>query len=251
MIQSLPDVTLLAVSDVALAATARALAISQRALRFGEVLMLGAKSPLPGTAATWRPIPKIESRDAYSRFMLHDLADHVTTSHVLCVQWDGYVLDASSWDSAFLAYDYIGAPWPHFSDGMQVGNGGFSLRSRRLIDACRALPVPIEAEDVAICRTHRHLLEAQGFRFAPETLARRFAFERAPRRGDEFGFHGAFNMVDLEPPRAVNAIFKGLEPGLLNRNEHREILWHAVRTGNARLALTILRRLRDPLARRR
>lgn len=247
----MPDVTLLAVSDVALTATARALAISQMALRFGEVLILGAEAPPPGTAATWRRIPKIESRHAYSRFMLHDLAEHVATSHVLCVQWDGYVLDASRWDPAFLEYDYIGAPWPHFSDGMRVGNGGFSLRSRRLINACKALPIPIEAEDVAICRTHRYLLEAQGLRFAPETLARRFAFERAPRRGDEFGFHGAFNMVDVEPPQTVNAMFKELEPGLLNRNEHREILWHAVRRGNAALALTIWRRLRDPLARRR
>ncbi len=83
--------------------------------------------------------------------MLRDLASHVETSHALCIQWDGYVLRGQAWDPAFLTYDYIGAPWPHFSDGHNVGNGGFSLRSRRLLEACRQLPFDGQtAEDVVI-----------------------------------------------------------------------------------------------------
>lgn len=245
----LPQVTLLAVTDVALGATARALALSQAGVQFGEALFLSPVPPPPETQATWRRIATLGSRHAYSRFMLHDLAAHVATSHALCVQWDGYVLNAGAWDPVFLDYDYIGAPWPHFADGMSVGNGGFSLRSRALIAACRALPVPVpdEPEDVAICRTHRTALEAQGLRFATQEVARRFAFERTAPTGREFGFHGAFNMTGAD----LAALFAGLEPGLLNRREHRQTLRAALRRGDWRLAATIWRRLCDPRARQR
>lgn len=250
-VRALPDVTLLAVTDVALSATARALALSQRGLRFGEVLFL-SDSPMPsGTPATWRRVPPVGSRFGYSRFMLRDLAAHVATRHVLCIQWDGYVLDPAGWDPAFLDYDYIGAPWPHFADGMRVGNGGFSLRSRRLVEACAMLPIADEPEDVAICRTHRRLLERRGLRFAPEAVARRFAYERMTPAGGEFGFHGALNMVGPVPSRELVALFAGLEPGLLNRREHLEILRAALRRRDLRLAGTIWRRLRHPQARRR
>lgn len=251
-VRHLPDVTLLAVTDVALAATARALTLSQRGLEFGDVLLLSDRAPGAGTPAEWRQIPPIRSRVEYSRFMLRDLAAHLTTGHALCIQWDGYVLDPARWDPAFLDYDYIGAPWPHFTDGMNVGNGGFSLRSRRLIEACAALPITEDAEDVAIGRTHRRLLEQRfGLRFAPEEVARRFAFERHAPTGAEFGFHGAFNMIDLVPAAELISLFGDIEPGLLNRREHREILAAALRKGDLRLAWAIWRRLRHVQARRR
>ena len=251
-VRALPEVTLLAVTDVALPATARALTLSQRGLRFGEALFLSDRPPPPGTPAAWRPIPPVGSRFEYSRFMLRDLAAHFTTQHVLCVQWDGYVLDPTRWDPAFLDYDYIGAPWPHFADGMRVGNGGFSLRSRRLVEACAALPISSEPEDVAICRTHRRLLEERfGLRFAPEEVAQGFAYERMTPTGGEFGFHGALNMIDLAPSRELACLFAELEPGLLNRREHREIFHRALRRRDLRLAWVIWRRLRHPRARRR
>lgn len=243
---TLPQVTLLAVTDVALAATARAIVLSQQGVRFGEALFLSPVPPPPETPARWRQIEPLGSRHAYSRFMLHDLGAHVTTGHALCVQWDGYVLDPAGWDPAFLDYDYIGAPWPQFADGMSVGNGGFSLRSRALIAACAALPVPHEPEDVAICRTHRRALEAQGLRFAPEHVARHFAFERTGPTGREFGFHGAFNMAGKD----LAALFAALEPALLDRREHRQTLYAALCRGDWRLAAAIWRRLRDPRARR-
>jgi len=244
-IRSLPDVTLLAVTDVALAATARALHLSQRGLRFGEVLLFSDRRPPEDTSALWRPIGPLRSREGYSRFMMRELAAHLSTQHVLCIQWDGYVLDPTAWDPAFLEYDYIGAPWPHFEDEMRVGNGGFSLRSRRLLEACATLPMSHESEDVAICRTHRRILEERfALRFAPEALARRFAFERIPATGKEFGFHGAFNMIDLVPSRELGLLFADLEPGLLNRREHQEIFRAALRRRDWRLARVIWQRLR-------
>jgi hypothetical protein len=248
----LTDVTLVAVTSVAIPATARAIALSQQALTFGEVLFLSNQRPPPDTPAIWREIPAIGSRHEYSRFMLHELAMHVRTRYALCVQWDGYVVNPTAWDPAFLDYDYIGAPWPHFADGMRVGNGGFSLRSQRLIEACKTLPIADEAEDVAICRTHRAMLEARfGMRFAPENVARRFAYERIAPTGHEFGLHGAFNLMDHMPRRDCFALFAGLEPGLLNHREHKEILYTALQRGDVRLARVIWNRMHSPDARRR
>jgi hypothetical protein len=106
------------------------------------------------------PIAPLRSSAAYSDFLLTGLVDHVDTTHCLVAQWDGHLLDAERWQDAFLDYDYIGASWPQFDDGHDVGNGGFSLRTRRLMDLCRDPAfVPAHPEDVAIGRTNRAWLE--------------------------------------------------------------------------------------------
>ena len=133
---------------------------------------------------------------AYSHFMLRGLLAHVSTGHALVVQWDGYVVDTTAWSPEFLQVDYIGAPWPDARPGFEVGNGGFSLRSRRLLEALQdpGFP-PRHPEDVCIGVDHRRRLEAEhGIRFAPIALARRFAHERGTRSGASFGFHGLFNL---------------------------------------------------------
>jgi len=214
----LPDVTLVAVTSVALRPTVEALEASIRQADFADVLLLSDQPPPADTdpAIGWRPIERLTSRSAYSNFMLRDLAEHVKTSHALCVQWDGFVLDGSAWDPRFLDFDYIGALWPQFRDGHNVGNGGFSLRSRRLLEACRSLPSDgSEAEDIIIARRCRPELEMQGMRFAPAPVAAKFAYERAAPTGREFGFHGAFNLVRYLPPRKALELFRTLEPEVL------------------------------------
>jgi hypothetical protein len=241
----LTQVTLVAATSVARRATVQALQASMREAEFAEVLLLSDQPPQsadPGI--TWRRIDRLGSSSAYSRFMLGELADHVSTSHALCVQWDGFVLNGRSWDPAFLDYDYIGAPWPQFDDDHNVGNGGFSLRSRRLLDACRQLPRHVtQAEDVVISRLERPRLEQQGIVFAPESVARRFAFERMAAGGNEFGFHGAFNLVDYLPPADAVDLFAGLEPGLLARSECLEVLRWAIIRRRWRLAKIMLARV--------
>jgi hypothetical protein len=213
--------------------------------RFADVLLLSDQPPpADEPRIEWRHIEPIRSRADYSRFMLRDLARHIVTPHALCVQWDGYILDGRAWDPAFLDFDYIGAPWPQFSDGYNVGNGGFSLRSRRLLEACTSLPFDGElAEDLLICRLYRRQLEKRGFRFAPEVIARRFSFERNPPTGDEFGFHGSFNLVRFAPPEAVLQLFRTLEPEVLARSERHELFRWALARGRWKLALSILGRL--------
>jgi hypothetical protein len=250
----LPQVTLVAVTSVALDATLNALVRSTREVRFASTLLLtdrppGATAP---EAIEWRRIDAIRSRTDYSRFMLHSLSDHVQTSHALCVQWDGFVADPGGWDDRFLEYDYIGAPWPHFTDGHNVGNGGFSLRSKRLLEACRELPFDgSRAEDVVICRLYRDQLDRMGMRFAPEELARRFAYERTAPAGGEFGFHGVFNLVQHLSEAEVLALLRTIEPSVLSRNEHVELLRWALSRGYGRHASAILLRLlRRQLSRR-
>jgi hypothetical protein len=243
---SLSDVTLVATTSVAIRATIDALNASMQQADFAKVLLLSDERPPPDTneAIEWRSIGRLSSRADYSRFMLRDLAGHVTTSHALCVQWDGFVINGAAWDPHFLDYDYIGAVWPHFDDGQNVGNGGFSLRSRRLLEACKSLPIDESlAEDIVIGRLYRSDLEKQGLGFAPELVARHFAYERTAPTGSEFGFHGAFNLVDILPGHQVLEIFRTLEPGMLARSERFEILRWALVRGRIRLALQLLSRL--------
>lgn len=201
---SLPQVTLCAVSSVNVNATVRALEASLAQIDAGAALLLTdsqVKSDHPGIRVV--PIAPIPSARAYSDFLLTELIDHVATSHCLVIQWDGHVLDAARWQPEFLDHDYIGASWPQFADGHDVGNGGFSLRSRRLMQLCRDPAFQRDhPEDVAIGRTNRAWLEGQGMRFAPRALADRFAAERAGDVTASFGYHGAWLM-----PQAI-----GVEP---------------------------------------
>lgn len=242
----LADVTLVAVTSVALAATVEALNKSMRQAQFGRVLLLSDQAPSGAVnGITWRPIQRLACRAYYSRFMLGALFKHIETSHALCIQWDGFVLNGQSWDPQFLNYDYIGAVWPQFSDGYNVGNGGFSLRSRRLLRACRDLPFDSRiSEDIAISRRYRAQLEGQGIRFAPDEVARAFAYERTAPSGREFGFHGVFNLVRYLSSRDAALLFHTLEPEVLARSEHYELLRWALSRGQLRLTLAILSKLR-------
>jgi hypothetical protein len=193
---NLPDVTVCAVTSVNVAATVQAVIACLAHARFAACKIF-TDSPLQvaNPDITVVPIERITSSAAYSDFVLNRLVEHVDTSHCLIVQWDGYVIDGSRWRSEFLAYDYMGARWPQFDDGHDVGNGGFSLRSKRLMEACLHREfMPIHPEDLAIGRKNRPWLEAKGMRFAPRDLADAFSAERTGNLETSFGYHGVFNM---------------------------------------------------------
>ncbi len=252
----LPDVTLIAATSVAIEPSAMAIHRSMTEVKFGAALWCSDQAPPTSIAdrVEWREIPRINSRSAYSQFMLYELPRYVTTSHALCVQWDGFVLDAKAWSSDFLDYDYIGAPWPHFDDAQIVGNGGFSLRSSKLLKAVATLVRDVdEAEDVAICRTWRAVLEeCADIRFASPEIASRFSYERGRASSKTFGFHGVFNLVELLEPTQLSSLISQLEPSLLAPNEQREIMNWALRQGKWRIAGQMLSRMgRGVLGKRR
>lgn len=196
----LPTVTLCAATSVNIEATVAAITASMGQVLFGDVVLFTDSETvvLPQGARAVR-IPPMRSGRDYSEFLVDHLVDHVRTDHCLVVQWDGFVTNADEWDNDFIACDYIGAPWPQFSDEHKVGNGGFSLRSRRLLEACRSPGfVRSHPEDVAICRLNRDFLEREhGIVFATAETAARFAVERSLADGPTFGFHGVFNMVPI------------------------------------------------------
>jgi len=229
--RELAGVTLICVDTLNHALALRALALSRAALQFAETLFL--THAMPGglhvpSGVSVREIAKLGSRDDYSRFILKSLLAHVTTPHVLLIQWDGYVINPDSFDPAFLDCDYIGAKWFWFDDGMRVGNGGFSLRSRRLLQALQDPRIDlVEAEDVTIGRAFRPLLEGDhGIRYADDAMADRFAFEAAYPTGKPFGFHGLYNFCRVVAqdelatlaPAFSDAIARSIQLGQLLRN---------------------------------
>lgn len=195
---SLPQVTLCAIDDRSPALALQALHRSMQQVDFARVkLFTHAPQPaLESRGVELVDIAPIRSSREYSRFVLRELPRHIDTEFVLVSQWDGFVCDPSAWRPEFLEWDYLGAPWPDAPAGQTVGNGGFSLRSRRLLDAAADERLAdYHPEDVALGRTYRGLLEREhGVRFAPEALARRFAYENAAPGGPTFGFHGPYNL---------------------------------------------------------
>lgn len=196
-IVDLSTVTLCAADSIHPALAARALDISAARCTFADAILF-THEPITARSARTVPIPRLQSKHDYSAFMVKHLVNHIATPWVLVTQWDGYVLDAAAWSDTFFSYDYIGASWPFYTDGMNMGNGGFSLRSKKLLQALtdeRIELLPGVAEDVLICRAYRLLLEAEhGIRFAPAGIAAQFAYEHVVPDSPTFGFHAAFNM---------------------------------------------------------
>ena len=210
----LPTVTLCAATSVNVQATVAALSASLDQAEFAECLLFTHQEVFPiDRRIRVIPIERLGSAGAYSDFLLRGLVDHVGTAHCLIAQWDGFVIDAGQWDNGFLHYDYVGANWPQFRDGHDVGNGGFSLRSRRLLEACRdARFRGGHPEDVAICRTNRAFLEREwGLVFADRAIANRFSFERTVPSGPTFGFHGIFNIIPTLGPERFWEIYRKLD----------------------------------------
>jgi hypothetical protein len=141
-------------------------------------------------------IKTIESTADYSRFVLHALPHFILEERFFLIQWDGFPLRGDLWDSQYMNFDYIGAPWDDMPEHMSVGNGGFSLRSRKLgetlskrsIVESKGLPHE-DAEDVIICRYMRPVLEMLGIKFAPRSLASTFSTEHLSN-APTLGFHG-------------------------------------------------------------
>jgi hypothetical protein len=126
---------------------------------------------------------------------------YLTGDFVMQVHEDGFPTHPELWNPRFLKFDYIGAPWP---DGV-IGNGGFSIESKKLNDL-KAMLNPPDAKspwsehgakvsdsypsDTYICRIIRPQMEAAGVRFAPKNLAENFSTEQTSHGNPSFGFHG-------------------------------------------------------------
>ena len=148
-----------------------------------------------------------------SRDCLARLGERFTTDYVLIVQNDGFPMRGGLAEFVAQGYDYIGAPFVRWISCLDwypyrynVGNGGFSLRSRRLCQDVgriyrrwfRRWPfLPrIFGDDNFYCRFLRCFWPGfnRRFRFAPPDVAGRFSIECNaafwPTVGKPLGFHG-------------------------------------------------------------
>lgn len=116
---------------------------------------------------------------------------YVTASHSLTIHLDGYITNPELWDPSWLEYDYIGAPWPEDLNPVRVGNGGFCLKSRALMNRVAALPWVDVPGDLLVCNHYRQQLIQEGFKFAPVDVAARFSTEAVVPETvtPSFGFH--------------------------------------------------------------
>jgi len=167
----------------------------------------------------------------YSGYVLNELSKLVEGTHALIIQWDSFVINANLWDRSFLEYDYIGAPWPH-NPKTPVGNGGFSLRSKKLIDVLLLDEIPKRhPEDICICIDNRSLLENKfEIKFADEITAQRFSIERG--KGNEaFGFHGFFNFARFLNYEDLEQIIQKIPSGLMGGIDTYDLIKDLERRG--------------------
>jgi hypothetical protein len=167
-------------------------------------------------------IPKLGYQE-YSLFVVYALHQFIQTEYVIIVQEDGWVLNGEAWREEFTNYDFIGAPihiarvtnkngesqvyqgfgWTQFLGSEEfkienVFNGGFSLRSKKFLEAPArfkipyVIPAPIglgkfpkvlkwedegNQEDAQIFLYMREALEKVGVKFANIDVAKHFSFE--------------------------------------------------------------------------
>lgn len=208
------EITLVSISDIRINETINALVRSHKKLYPAKTFLFSSKSinlnKLQKKMIEVIKVKPIISIKQYSEFIIYELHKYISTSHVLIVQWDGFILNSSKWNNKFLNYDYIGAPFiPRDNSNYcrdksgsfySIGNGGFSLRSKKLLAAASELNLTDNYnltnfhEDGFFSILHRKYLESQGYKWAPFEIAKEFSIESPLSFEDfkylPFGFHG-------------------------------------------------------------
>ena len=208
----LPDVTLVAIDTIEPQLTALALRDTLAQVEPASVVILSNTSIPYKLNHSYRLYlqPQKLNLEEVCRMRWYGVTRHVTTSHILFIEWDGWVINANSWTDDFLQYDYIGAPWP-WHKAHRVGNGGFSLRSTELLNFLSSNRETFSfkmPEDATICREYRTKLLFHGFNIAPEGLAWKFSQEHVDHSTQvleprPFGFHDAQKLASFFNPAST------------------------------------------------
>ncbi len=202
---NLQNVTLYGADTINLERQLKAFAICESYADFGakKILTDLQESCLTDTGIEIIKTDLIKTIRDYNQFNLKHLNDYIDTEFVMVAEYDGFILNPTAWTDEFLMYDYIGAPL--LVDGVQlVGNGGFSIRSKRLLQLVQSDDLIqlgdktdhkyAENEDWVICVVMREYLESKGIRFAPAELGHQFSLENNREYGNiwsgQFGYHG-------------------------------------------------------------
>ena len=192
MIKELPDVTMIAICGSKHGETIAAIHKSLKEIKpFKTILLTNIDIEVYGVEVI--NVGGLETWDAYNKFCVFKLNEFFNTSHCLLIQWDGYILDGGCWTDEFLEFDYLGAKWLDIGKPYNVGNGGFSMRSKKLQNALATDKNIITycPEDTSIAKVYgQYLMDNHGIKFAPEEIADKFSFELNQPLHPTFGYHG-------------------------------------------------------------
>ena len=175
---SLPEVTLIALTNKDFEGHKKAIDKSCEGIEFGAVKLI------------WDE--KCNSIDEWNRKIIYELHNYIDTDFAILIHGDGYIVNPSLWRNEWLEYDYIGAPWPLPQDDwsyrtdkgelVRVGNS-VSLRSKKILQLPSLLNLPWHSyfgntnEDGFLCVHNRGILEDNGCHFAPLEVAVHFSKE--------------------------------------------------------------------------
>ena len=182
---------------------------SCRGIEFGAVKIVTDNFPihLSPKYISHEECPQLKNINDYNQYVFSELGKHVQTSHCLVVHADSYVIYPDLWDNNWLNFDYVAAPWQIKDDAyichdtgehVRVGNGGFSLRSKKLLDAPHVLGLPLKQEqnffneDGNVAVYNRVAMLNYGIKYAPVEVAAHFSFENPVPENyglKTFGFH--------------------------------------------------------------
>jgi hypothetical protein len=201
------DVTLVTIETMYHDLARRSMEETLQRVPFKHALVFSDQDFLPGAKHV-----KIQHGNMlnYCNLLLKGVLEHVETKYIIFQQWDAMVHNGNKWDDIFLMHDYIGAVWPWRAPGQNVGNGGFSLRSRRLLEELQAPHIQLDPagehgvqEDNYIAILHRPWLESRGMVFAHQNIAEKFSIELSPDGFDAMAHHGFWNIVQFMPRDTV------------------------------------------------
>jgi hypothetical protein len=198
------NITIVVIDTLNYKSTEWAVAQTRKIFPLSPLLVASDKEFMP--CDTFVELSDKINKHSHSRVCL-DIGEHVATDYALFIQHDGFPVRPELWRDEFLEYDYIGAPWIGQSEERSVGNGGFSLRSKRLLGLTPQLPQDTNKsheywlEDGIIGMIFRPWLERNGCRFPHSSLAHQFSHEHpfGPYL-DSFGFHDRANAEHFLTP---------------------------------------------------
>lgn len=208
-----------------------------------NVLIISDKNIYPGS--TWVKTAPIDFQ-GYNKLAFKGLHKYINTDHFMVVQYDGMPTDASYWSDDFLEYDYIGAIWPWHEAGRDVGNGGFSIRSKRLAKLCSSAALTMSpdgnfyGEDELICRIYRDHLESKGIKVAPASLAKSFSQEIPGGKYPTYGFHGGLSMPYYLDDIHMEFYINNLTISMVSNRLQRRILVGLYISNRLELAIRML-----------
>jgi hypothetical protein len=223
----LDNVTLICIDGIGkVKSSIAAINNSVKNITFAKVVLLTCEKVLENINCEVIEIPKM-NWNQYNEFVITEFSNYFDTDFALLCQDDGYISNHTMWSNDFFKYDYIGAPWPiellnqlmyklekntdlndnQFEPKLQlenynpnnyrVGNGGFSLRSKKLSEFTKQFQNKYlnKPEDNIISIYEKEAIEKSGMKIAPVEIAAKFSVESPtelnPSRNinQTFGFH--------------------------------------------------------------